>query len=214
MTGGAGMPRIVEKVDLKKRMKPYWQPTAGKFEIISVPKLRFVKIDGMGDPNVAEDYRRAVEWLYGLSYALKFMSKGDLALDYSVAPLEGLWWARDMRHFAELEKDKWLWTAMIMQPEWITEAMFAKAVKATTAKLGDPPPSLRFEDFEEGLSVQTLHIGPYADETATIKRLHEEFLPAHGLTETGHHHEIYIGDPRRSAPEKLKTVIRQPVRKL
>lgn len=204
---------MVEKIDLKKLMKPYWQPAVGRFAMIEVPKFRFIMIDGVGDPNTSEDYQRAVQWLYGLSYALKFMSKGDLARDYPVAPLEGLWWAKDMEHFAELSKDKWLWTAMIMQPDWIDEPIFAKALVKTVEKLGEPPQSLRFEEFEEGLSVQILHIGPYADEAATIARLHNEYLPANGLVENGHHHEIYIGDPRRSAPEKLKTVIRQPVRR-
>ena len=207
------MPAIVEKIDLKKLMKPYWQPSADRFQIVQVPKLNFCKIDGEGDPNSAEAYQHAVKWLFSLSYALKFMSKGDLAMDYGVAPLEGLWWAEDMAAFIQSDKSNWLWTAMIMQPDWISEPMFAKAVKATSEKLGPPPQSLRFEPFEEGLSVQIMHIGPYADEAPTIAKLHDMFLPANKLVATGHHHEIYIGDPRRSAPDKLKTVIRQPVRR-
>ncbi len=208
------MPAIVEKIDLKKQMKPYWQPPTDRFQIVSVPRFNFIKIDGAGDPNSAEAYQQAVQWLFSLSYALKFRSKGDLAKDYGVAPLEGLWWAEDMEAFTQGDKSNWLWTAMIMQPDWISEAMFAKAVTATREKLGTPPEGLRFEPYEEGLSVQIMHIGPYADEAPTIARLHSEFLPANKLVETGHHHEIYIGDPRRSAPDKLKTVIRQPVRKL
>jgi len=203
----------MDKVDFKKLMKPYWQPAAGVFSLIEVPKFRYVMIDGVGDPNASEDYQRAVQWLYGVSYALKFMSKADLARDYGVAPLEGLWWARDMKHFATLGKDQWHWTAMIMQPDWVGPDLFERAVAKTRGKLGAPPASLRLDDLEEGLSVQIMHVGPYDDEAATIARLHSEYLPANGLVETGHHHEIYLGDPRRTAPDKLRTVIRQPVRR-
>ncbi len=201
-----------EKVDLKKQMKAFWQPPTDAFTIVDVPVLTFVMIDGKGDPNTAAAYSQAVQWLYSMSYALKFMSK-SAGKDYSVAPLEGLWWSEDVSDFTSGNKDKWSWTAMIMQPEWITAKMFAAARDKTQEKLGAPPASLRFEPFEEGLSVQIMHVGPYADEGPTIARLHQEFLPANQLIENGHHHEIYIGDPRRSAAEKLKTVIRQPVKR-
>ena len=205
------MPSAVEKVDLKKQMKALWQPPQGKFTIVDVPRLSFIKIDGKGDPNTAETYEQAVQWLYSLSYALKFMSKAA-GKDYSVAPLEGLWWAEDMADFTAGRKDNWLWTAMIMQPDWITPSMFAAARDKAKDKLGNPPDSLRLEPFEEGSSVQIMYLGPYAGEGPTIARLHQEYLPANGLVENGHHHEIYIGDPRRSVPEKLKTIIRQPVK--
>lgn len=201
-----------EKLDLKKQMKALWQPPIGKFAIVDVPRLNFVKIDGKGDPNTAVAYSQAIQWLYSISYTLKFMSKA-VGRDYSVAPLEGLWWSDDMSDFTAGKKDNWSWTAMIMQPEGITPGMFAAALDKTRDKLGAPPASVRFESFDEGLSVQTMHIGPYADEGPTIARLHQEFLPANGLTENGHHHEIYVGDPRRSAPDKLKTIIRQPVKR-
>ncbi|WP_306024506.1 GyrI-like domain-containing protein [Oceaniradius stylonematis] len=129
-------------------------------------------------------------------------------------PLEGLWWAEDMDAFTAGDKDKWSWTAMIMQPDWITDAMFAAAVDKARGKLGDPPESLRLEIFDEGLSVQIMHIGPYDAEGPTIARLHQQFIPQNGLTENGHHHEIYLSDPRRVAPEKLKTIIRQPVKRV
>jgi hypothetical protein len=152
----------MEKTDFKKTMKALWQPPAGNFTQVEVPSMQFVKINGHGNPNTAAEYSSAVQWLYSVSYALKFASKLDLKRDYTVPPLEGLWWADDMQSFVSREKDKWSWTAMIMAPEWITREMFEAAVE-------------------------------------------------NGLTENGHHHEIYLSDPRRTAPEKLKTVIRQPV---
>lgn len=204
----------MEKVDFKKTMKPYWQPPAGKFTIVDVPKLQFLMIDGKGDPNDPEgEYALAMQWLYTLSYTLKFTSKNELGRDYGVAPLEGLWWTPDMAEFSAERKDKWLWTGMIMQPDWITRSMFMAALDKAKAKIGtEPPASLRFEPFAEGKSVQIMHVGPFSAEGPTIARLHGEFLPQNGLTENGKHHEIYISDPRRTAPEKLKTVIRQPVR--
>lgn len=201
----------MEKLDFKKLMKPYWQPPVGQFVIIDVPKLPFLMVDGRGDPNTAVEYATALKWLFTLSYTLKFQSKAA-GRDFGVAPLEGLWWAEDMSRFAQLDKSDWLWTAMIMQPDWIDAAMLAGAMPKATAKLGAPPVSLRLAAFTEGLSVQTMHIGPYSAEAETIARLHQEFLPANGLVENGHHHEIYISDPARTAPDKLKTVIRQPVR--
>lgn len=202
----------IAKLDFKKLMKPFWQPPAGGFEIVEVPALRFLMIDGRGDPNTAPAYRQAIEWLFTLSFTLKFASK-EAGRDYGVAPLEGLWWADDVARFAELDRSDWHWTAMIMQPEWIGQKSFIDARTKAMAKRGEPPDSLRLEDFEEGLSVQTMHIGPYAEEAPTIARLHTEFLPAHGLVEAGMHHEIYLSDPGRTAAEKLRTIIRQPVRR-
>lgn len=202
----------MEKLDFKKVMKAYWQPPVGEFVMVEVPRFSFLKVDGKGDPNSAAEYRTAVQWLFSMSYALKFASKAT-DRDYGVAPLEGLWWAEDMSSFTQGDKSNWLWTAMILQPDWIDAVAYGAALEKTKGKLGDPPKSLRLEPFEEGLSVQTMHIGPYSAEAPTIARLHREFLPANGLVEAGHHHEIYISDPARTAPEKLKTVIRQPVRR-
>ena len=203
----------MEKLDFKKTMKPFWQPPAGRFVVVEVPELQFVMVDGTGDPNVAPAYALAVQWLYSVSYGLKFMSKKDPGRDYGVAPLEGLWWADDMSTFVSRDKASWSWTMMIMQPDWITAPMFSEAVAKAGGKLGAPLPGLRLERFHEGLSVQTMHVGPYDDEGPTIRALHEAFLPQNGLVETGKHHEIYLSDPRKSAPAKLKTVLRQPVRK-
>ncbi|MBO6554515.1 MAG: GyrI-like domain-containing protein [Roseitalea sp.] len=204
----------MEKTDFKKTLKHLYRPSAKDFALVEVPAMRFVMVDGFGNPNTAPAYKRAVEWLYSVSYALKFASKKQLERDYGVLPLEGLWWAEDMDAFTAGDKDKWSWTAMIMQPDWITDAMFAAAADKARGKLGDPPESLRLETYDEGLSVQIMHIGPYDAEGPTIARLHQQFIPRNGLTENGHHHEIYLSDPRRVAPEKLKTIIRQPVKRV
>jgi hypothetical protein len=159
----------------------------------------------MGDPNSSQTYADAVAWLYAIAYPIKFVSKNQLGKDPIVPPLEGLWWADDLSVFADGDRDSWQWTMMLMQPDWITDEMFGAGLEKATKKLGTPPPSLRFQPFHEGLSVQILHIGPYADEAPTIARLHNEFLPANRLVETGHHHEIYLGDPRKTPQAKLKT---------
>ncbi len=203
----------MDKIDFRKTAKALWQPPAGQFTVVDVPSMQFAMVDGRGDPNTAPAYRDAVEWLYSTSYPLKFMSKKDLGRDYAVMPLEGLWWADDMSTFISRDKEKWSWTMMIMQPDWITQEMFEAAVDKARKKRGEPPGSLRLEAYEEGLSVQIMHVGSYDDEGPVLRRLHEEFLPANGLVETGRHHEIYISDPRKTAPEKLKTILRQPVRR-
>lgn len=204
----------MEKTDFKKTLKHLYQPSAKNYVVVEVPAMRFVMVDGSGNPNTAPAYIEAVQWLYGVSYALKFASKKECARDYVVPPLEALWWADDMTAFAAGDKDKWSWTAMIMQPDWITDAMFSKAVEKANGKLGKAPESLRFETFDEGLSVQIMHIGSYDAEAPTIARLHQQLLPENGLAEAGHHHEIYLSDPRRVPAEKLKTILRQPVRRL
>ena len=199
------------KVDFKKTLKHLYRPSARGFEIVEVPEMRFLMVDGMGAPD-GPAYSAAVEWLYSVSYPVKFLSKIEFERDYVVAPLEGLWWAEDMNAYIEDDRDSWQWTMMIMQPEWVTDEMMQRATVKAESKVGRAPDSSRFELFNEGVSVQIMHIGPYSEEAPTIARLHNEFLPENGLTENGHHHEIYLGDPRRTAPDKLKTVLRQPVR--
>lgn len=203
----------MDKVDFKKTLKHLYAPSPKDFEIVDVPEMQFLMIDGMGDPGSSPIYADAVAWLYAVSYPIKFSSKNSLGRDYVVPPLEGLWWADDISAFAGGDRDSWKWTMMIMQPDWVTRSMYEAGVEAATLKLPIPPTTIRLESFAEGLSAQILHIGPYADEAPTIARLHNDFLPDNELTENGHHHEIYLGDPRRVAPEKLKTVLRQPVRK-
>ena len=201
------------KIDFKKTLKEFYGGTDKNFAIVEVPRLQFVMVDGEGAPG-NDTYALALKWLYAISYGLKFMSKNDLGKDYVVSPLEGLWWADDMSVFRKRSKDQWLWTMMLMQPDWIDAGMFEHALDKAKIKFGEPPASLRLAWFEEGLSVQILHIGPYADEGPVIARLHESFLPENNLVENGHHHEIYLGDPRRTAPEKLKTILRHPVKRV
>lgn len=200
-----------DKLDLKKVLKHLYSPPAGRFVEVEVPPIAYLMIDGHGDPNTAEAYRRAVEWLFSVSYAIKFASKKELGRDYAVMPLEGLWWAHDLSTFLSRRKDEWSWTMMIAQPEWITPEMAGAAITKAGAKLGPGPASLRLDTLEEGLCVQTMHIGSYDAEGPVLARLHDEYLPQNGLKESGHHHEIYLGDPRRTAPEKLRTILRQPV---
>jgi hypothetical protein len=200
----------MSKVDFKKTLKSLYAPSKKDFSIVEVPKMNFIMIDGAGVPG-NDTYVNALSWLYPLSYGLKFLSKKALEKDYVVPPLEGLWWAEDMSAYTSGRKEEWLWTMMIMQPDWISEKMFVEVLKKTIAKKGAPPETLRFESYDEGLSVQIMHIGPYSEEGPTLARMHHEFIPDNGLVWTGHHHEIYIGDPRKSAPEKLKTILRQPV---
>ena len=201
----------MEKVDFKKSLKHLYQPSARDFVIVDVPEMQFVMVDGKGSPG-GEAYANAVQWLYSVSFPLKFISKKQTGKDYVVPPLEGLWWADDMKSFVDDERDEWKWTSLMMVPDWVHLDMFDEAREKAEKKLGKPPESLRLEMFAEGNCVQIMHIGPFSEEGPTIARLHNEYLPEHGLVENGHHHEIYLGDPRKTAPEKLRTVLRQPVR--
>jgi len=202
------------KVDLKKELKDLYQPSAKAFAVVDVPAMQYLMVDGHGDPNTAQAYKDAVEALYAVAYKLKFASKKGLDKDYVVPPLEGLWWAEDMASFTTMrDKSAWDWTMMIMQPSWITQEMVEEAVEQVGAKKDLPAlPKLRFETYHEGLAVQIMHVGSYDDEAPTIHRMHHEFMPQNGYEPAGKHHEIYLGDPRKVAPEKLKTVLRQPVR--
>lgn len=205
------------KLDLKKAEKELYYPSKEKFSLVDVPEMPFLMVDGRGSPD-DETFSLAVEALFAVSYAVKFMSKADPRIDYVVMPLEGLWWAEDMAVFQpeEMDKSQWLWTAMIRQPDHITVGMVEGAVDRTRAKkkaLGWLD-KLRFDTNHEGLSAQITHIGRFSEEGPTIYRLHHEFIPANGLVENGKHHEIYLSNIRRTAPEKLKTVLRQPVRKV
>lgn len=201
------------KLDLKSEHHALFHPPRRDFVEVIVPPLTFVKVDGAGDPNTADAYRIAVEWLYGVSYAMKFAAKAD-GRDYVVPPLEALWWADDPAVYVRREKHRWRWTAMIMVPDFVSAATFEAAVATVAATRNDRPVSLRFEPCAEGRSLQILHVGSYDDEAPTLKRLHEEVMPALGVTFNGPHHEIYLSDPRRTDPAKLRTILRQPVRAL
>lgn len=201
----------MSKIDPKKELKHLYRPSAKKIVVVDVPPMNFLMVDGHGDPNTAQEYQDAVEALYAVAYALKFMSKKEKGMDFVVPPLEGLWWVDNMEEFTTEDKSAWKWTAMIMQPESVTPEMFEGALKQVEKKKNPPALSkLRFERFHEGLSVQIMYFGPYSEEGPTIEKMHD-FIEKNGYEPRGKHHEIYLSDPRRTAPEKLKTVLRQPV---
>ncbi len=202
----------IEKVDLRKAVPAF--KAAKKAGFVDVPAMNFIQVDGRGDPNTSKEFAAAIEALYPVAYTLKFMAKnGSFGIDYGVAPLEGLWWAKDMGDFLAGKKENWIWTLMIMQPDFVTEAMYKEAKEKVTAKKDLPAISkIRFAKFAEGKCAQVLYTGPYADEHDTILSLHN-FIKQNGYELRGYHHEIYLNDARRTAPEKLKTIIRQPVAK-
>ncbi len=203
----------MEKIDFRKELKELYAPSNKDFSVVDVPRMSFLMIDGEGNPNTAKSYSDAVEALYAVSYPLKFASKKQLDKDYVVAPLEGLWSAADPSAFGRRAKDEWRWTMMIMQPAWITFGLVEQALAATKAKKNLPAlPLLRFGEYDEGQAVQILHIGSYDEEAPTLNRLHQEYMPAHGYDFNGRHHEIYLGDPRKTEASKLKTILRQPVK--
>jgi hypothetical protein len=200
------------KTDFKKTLDAY-RAKRGEFRIVDLPDMRYLMIDGHGDPNTSPAFTGAVEALYPLAYTLKFASKKGLGRDYVVPPLEGLWWADDMDSFTTArDKSSWDWTLMLMVPDWIDQALFATAMaqvraKKQPARLDD----IRLGVLSEGLCVQTLHIGSFDTEADVLGQLHHEIIPGRGLRMTGKHHEIYLTDNRRSAPDKQRTILRQPV---
>lgn len=199
-------------LDLRKTQKLLYSAPSDDFILVTVPERQFVMIDGAGDPNASPDYKAAVEWLYGTSYAMKFASKAE-GNDFVVPPLEGLWWADDMQTFITRNKAAWRWTMLIPMPDFINQAMFNSAVAKTTKKRKfDAPATLRLERFREGMSLQILHVGSYDDEGPVLERLHHKVMPENGFAFDGKHHEIYLSDPRRTEPSKLKTILRQPVK--
>ncbi|OPZ63315.1 MAG: hypothetical protein BWY85_01772 [Firmicutes bacterium ADurb.Bin506] len=205
-------------LDLRKQLKHLYQPAAGKVEVVDVPEFKYAMVEGVIEPGCAPatspSFQQAVEALYGVSYALKFMSKQRTVdpIDYAVMPLEALWWATDGQ-FDISQPGNWAWIAMIVQPDHVTDSMFAEACAKLRKKRPSPAiEKLRFEGLHEGLCVQTLHLGPYSEEPATIARI-EAFASENGYVLHGKHHEIYLGDPKRVAPEKLKTILRYPCSK-
>ena len=202
------------KVDFKKTMKKIYQPSSKEFIIVMVPKMQFLMIDGMGSPGDLKEYQDALAVLYPIAFKTKFLSKAK-GRDYVVPPLEGLWWADNMNDFIQGNRDKWKWTMMIMQPDWITQDMINESIeiaKENKPELSKLVPKIRFEEYDEGKAAQIMHIGPYSQEGPTIQKLHT-FIKKQGGTFDGHenkHHEIYLSDPRKANPATMKTVIRQP----
>lgn len=196
---------MTDKVDVKKSLDSY-RARQGEFRLVEVPDLQYLMVDGHGDPNSSPDFTRAVEALYPAAYTLKFASKRDLGRDYVVPPLEGLWWADDMASFtAARDKSRWDWTLMILVPDWLDGELVGAAIEKAGAA------DVRLGTLSEGLCVQTLHVGAFDDEAEVLARLHDEFIPGNGLRMVGTHHEIYLSDRRRVAPESQRTILRQPV---
>ena len=204
----------MDKIDFKREFSPVYQVKKGDIVFVDVPALNYLMIDGQGDPNTAAEYKSAVEALYALAYAIKFkVKKGTIGIDFGVMPLEGLWWTDHMSEFSINRKDLWKWTMAIMQPEFVKGSLVEECREEVRRKK-DPAAleKIYFGPYQDGLSAQILHIGPYAEEAPTIEKLHS-FIHDRGYALRGKHREIYLGDPRKSAPEKLRTIIRQPVAK-
>ncbi len=206
--------RAFTKIDLRKELKQLYNPPAKEVALVEVPDMTYLMVDGSGNPNTSQEYQDALNTLYNVSYTLKFLIKKELSIDYPVMALEGLWWTNNMLEFSMDNKDIWHWTSMIMQPECVTAELVARVCEELRQKKDLPALSkLRIERFHEGLSAQIMHIGPYAAEKPTIEKLHA-YIKEHGYEFNGKHHEIYLSDPRRAAPEKMKTVVRQPVKRV
>jgi len=205
------------KIDLKKENKELYSPSVKEVSMVDVPKMNFLMIDGEGDPNTSQEYQDAMEALFPVSYKTKFISKKEKSQDYVVMPLEGLWWVDNMEDFNPLDKTNWKWTAMIRQPDFITKTMINNAIDEVEKKKSPAALSkIRFESLHEGLSAQIMHIGPYSEEGPTVEKLHafikEKGYQFDGSNQGEKHHEIYISDMRRTKPERLKTIVRQPMK--
>jgi hypothetical protein len=202
------------KVDLTKTLDHY-RARQGELRLLEVPPLRYLMVDGHGDPATSPEYAHALAALYPLAYALKLTAK-QRDRDYVVPPLEGLWWADDMTAFTTArDTSAWDWTLLLLTPSWITPDDVAAARDAVAAKKpAAGVERVRDDVLDEGLCVQTLHVGAFDDEGPVLADLHERFVPEHGLSLTGRHHEVYLSDPRRTAPERLRTILRQPVRRV
>jgi hypothetical protein len=195
------------KIDLKRKFRHLYNPTPKNVTIVDVPAFNYLMINGAGDPNISPEYVAAVNALYSVAYTLKFMiKKSDKPIDYTVMALEGLWWSDDMTSFTALRKDNWKWTMMIMQPEFVTQEWVNDAIAEAMPAL----PKLRYAKYEEGLCAQIMHLGPYADEGPKITKVNT-FISENGYRTNGKHHEIYLNDPRKTAPARMKTIISQPI---
>lgn len=203
----------MSKIDFKKKYKDLYKPSKKEFSIVDVPPMNFLMIDGHGDPNNNPEFQQVMNTLYSVAYTIKFKLKTQ-GRDYVVPPLEGLWWTDPIEEFSVNAKDKWDWTVMVMQPDWVSAEIVEQSSREVAQKKELPMLSkMRYEVYHEGLSVQILYIGAYSDEGPTISRMHK-FISQEDYVTDGKHHEIYLSDPRRTAPDRLKTVIRQPISKL
>ena len=204
---------MTRPLDVKRDLDEY-QAHAGTMRRLVVPPHRYLMVDGHGDPNTAPRYQDALQTLYPAAYALKAVCREELGRDHVVPPLEGRWWAEDLAAFTTArDKDAWNWTLLLLVPDHAGEEHVEAALARARSRRTPAPliEELRCEELDEGDCVQTLHVGLYDDEGTVLARLHEEVLPGLGLRPRGHHHEIYLGDPRRTAPERLRTILRQGV---
>lgn len=203
-----------EKIDLKKDYKILFTASAKDVTFIGIPAFNFLMIDGDGDPN-SKKFQESVKSLYSVAYSIKNICKRDSKLsDFTVSPLEGLWWTENPEGFNIAKRDNWKWTLLIMLPEFVTSEIFEKAkTDVLNKKECDLADVVRFEYFDEGACAQIMHIGPYSTEQSTVLILSTTIKKA-GYKLRGKHHEIYLGDPRKTAPEKLRTIIRQPIEKI
>ena len=203
---------MIPKIDLKKSLGPLYTLRGTDCALVAPPALRILAVEGTGDPNTAAAWREAVTALYSVAYTLKFMLKqSGGAPDFSVMPLEALWWVAEGETFSLAERGNWLWRALIVMPDFVTQAHLDEALRLARKKKNNEALKLVvLTSFAEGACAQVLHIGPYADEPVTVARL-RAFIAAQGYVQMGKHHEIYLSDPQRTAPEKMKTIIRLPI---
>jgi hypothetical protein len=198
-------------LDSKERLKELYLPSSEDFVLVDVPELRFVMVDGEGSPD-GQLFSNRTRWLFAVIHPLKQIARERMGRDFVEPPLECLWWSDDIQDFVAGRKDQFRWRQMIVaDADWLEETMFEQAVAQASHKLGEVPSGLRLERYAEGKCVQIMHVGAPGTQASVMTRMHHEFLPVHDLAPHGHHHEIYLNDPRRVAPEKLKTVLRQPV---
>ena len=207
--------------DFKKEYKEFYMPK-GKPEIVTVPKMNYIAVRGKGNPNEEEgEYKKSIELLYGIAYTIKMSKKGDHKIegyfDYVVPPLEGFWWQENVDGIDYSHKENLQWISVIRLPDFVTKADFEWATEEATRKKKMDFSKVEFLTLEEGLCVQCMHSGSYDDEPATVAAM-DKFIADNGyendISDTRRHHEIYLSDARKAAPEKLKTVIRHPIKKI
>lgn len=201
----------MEKIDFKKELKQYYRCSAKKVVALTIPPMNFLTVNGKGAPG-SITHQQAIEALYSVAYTIKFMiKKSSNGIDYGVLPLEGLWWADDMNDFVNDNKHNWIWRMMIMQPPLVNKAQVDAAIEQVAVKKNLAAlAQVNFQSFDEGLVAQTLHVGPFSEEGPTVEKVHA-FIDTQGKQLSGKHHEIYLSDIRRAAPENWKTIIRQPM---
>ena len=204
---------MAEKLDFKKSLKSFYAPKNAEFQLVELPVLRYLAIDGIGAPE-NDEFSLAIQALYLTAYPLKFISKAATGKDYAVPPLEALWWADDYAAFTLNERKSWKWTLLSIVPDWITQEHLNAAITKALAKGNNRAAHIEFRLIEEGLSYQALYTGPFSGEGSVLANMHDVVMPERGYTFNGLHHEIYLSDMRRTAPEKLKKILRQPVKPL